>query len=426
MRVSDQLRHPRRSADLPCLVLVHSHLRWDFVWQRPQQLFSRFDSDRVVFVEEAVFPDDIAYARLAISTPHERVQRVVPLLPAGLRECADEADAVVRRMLKGALSRAGPLSAGDRAIVQWFYTPMPAPAMLDAFGESAVVYDCMDDLSKFRFAPPELSRREQLLMSRADVVFTGGYQLFESRSRQHHNVHFFGCGVDAAHFATARLSTTVPPADVANIRAPVLGYFGVIDERLDYRLLAAIASAHPEWSIVMIGPLAKVSPAELPMGPNIHWLGLRDYTQLPSYVKAFDVCLMPFALNEATEYINPTKTLEYMAGGKPIVSTAVPDVVRNFTPIVRVARSGEEFIEQCAAALGTPDEPRIARGIERAEHASWESIVSRMRALITEAIARRGRCGGHSRGDIAALPGRRRNPLVATAEPRDDIQRELP
>lgn len=423
MRVSDQLLAPRRPATHPWLVIVHSHLRWDFVWQRPQQLLSRFDGDRIVFVEEPTFPDDIGSARLLISNPHERVHRVVPLLPAALRECSDDAYAVVRRMLSDALSPAGVLSDGTRTVVQWFYTPMPAPVMLGAFGESAVVYDCMDELSRFRFAPPELARREQLLLSRADVVFTGGYQLFESRSRQHDNVHFFGCGVDAAHFATARFDATVVPADIASIRAPVLGYFGVIDERLDYRLLATIAAAHPEWSLVMIGPLAKVSEAELPAGPNIHWLGRREYARLPAYVKAFDVCLMPFALNEATEYINPTKTLEYMAGGKPIVSTAVPDVVRNFSSIVRLARSAEEFIEQCSAALGAPSDVRIAAGIERAEHASWESIVSRMRALIAAAIVRRARLAGHAldeSDDAGTAPRPLRSPLVGAVDERDD------
>ena len=175
----------------------------------------------------------------------------------------------------------------------------------------------------------------------------------------------------------------------------------------------------------MIGPLAKISPDELPGSPNIHRLGRRDYSELPAYVKAFDVCLMPFALNEATQYINPTKTLEYMAAGKPIVSTAVPDVVRNFTPVVRVARSIEEFIAHCSAAISEPDGARIAAGVERAEHATWESIVTRMHALIAEAIARRAECAETSEGASESLPYRRRSPLVAAADPSGDVQAEL-
>jgi glycosyltransferase involved in cell wall biosynthesis len=266
---------------------------------------------------------------------------------------------------------------------------MPVPEMLGAFGEEGVIYDCMDELAKFRFAPADMQRRERLLLSRADVVFTGGYRLFQSKSRYHDNVHFFGCGVDAGHFAPARLEETVIPEDAAALPRPVLGYFGVIDERLDYELLRVLAAAFPEWTVLMIGPVAKVDPRELPQAPNIVWLGQRQYATLPCYLKAFDVCLMPFALNEATEFINPTKTLEYMAAGKPIVSTAVPDVVRNFTPVVRVAHNRPEFIEAVAAAVEHPDDAHCRAGVDRAAAASWESIVQRMRELIAVALAAR-------------------------------------
>ena len=174
MRVTHQVRQPRRSLSSPWLILVHSHLRWDFVWQRPQQLLSRFVNDRILFVEEPVYPDDVCSPRLHITEPHERLRRVVPVLPAAFRECYDEGAAVLRTLLAEELSTTRALDDDVGPIVQWFYTPLPAPVMLDAFGESAVVYDCMDELSKFRFAPPELSLRERLLLSRADVVFTGG------------------------------------------------------------------------------------------------------------------------------------------------------------------------------------------------------------------------------------------------------------
>jgi glycosyltransferase involved in cell wall biosynthesis len=200
-------------------------------------------------------------------------------------------------------------------------------------------------------------------------------------------VHFLGCGVDSAHFAKARLSDTTLPHDVACIDAPIMGYYGVIDERLDYELLARLAAAYPEWALVMVGPVVKVDPDELPKAPNIHWLGQRDYNELPAYVKAFDVCLMPFALNEATQFINPTKTLEYMAAGKPIVSTAVSDVVRNFTPVVTVARSVDGFVAAVRSVMKRPDDALIARGIGQAADASWESIVLQMRTLIAASLA---------------------------------------
>jgi glycosyltransferase involved in cell wall biosynthesis len=178
-------------------------------------------------------------------------------------------------------------------------------------------------------------------------------------------------------------------AEVGRLGRPVMGYYGVIDERIDYDLLRELAANIPEASLVMVGPVVKVDPAELPQAPNIHWLGQRKYDELPSYVKGFDVCLMPFALNEATEYINPTKTLEYMAAAKPIVSTAVYDVVHHFTPVVAVARSHEEFTAAVRQAIETPDEPLIRRGVDQARANSWESIVAQMERIIATAVRSR-------------------------------------
>jgi glycosyltransferase involved in cell wall biosynthesis len=245
----------------------------------------------------------------------------------------------------------------------------------------------MDELAQFKFAHPDLGRRERLLLANADVVFTGGYKLYRSKSRYHDNVHFFGCGVDIAHFSKARAPETSVPADIVNLPQPVFGYFGVIDERIDYALIAELAASHPDASVVMVGPVVKVDPASLPQASNIHWLGQRDYSELPAYVKGFTVCLMPFALNEATEYINPTKTLEYMAAAKPIVSTAVADVVHNFTPVVRVASSADEFVSLVGKVSDDPDATLISQGLRQAANSSWASIVSQMRKLISDAVA---------------------------------------
>jgi Glycosyl transferases group 1 len=395
-RVADVHAAPSLSADVA--LIVHSHLRWDFVWQRPQQILSRIAvTNPVLFVEEPVLRDDITLPALDLTTPYAQVVRAVPQLPRALGQDYDEAIAVVRGLVRDAL-RSPPLGGCCERVVQWFYTPMPAPEMLGAFGEEGVIYDCMDELAKFRFAPADMQRRERLLLSRADVVFTGGHRLYESKSRYHDNVHFFGCGVDVGHFATARLEETVIPEDAAALPRPVLGYFGVIDERLDYELLRVLAAAVPEWTLLMIGPVAKVDPRELPQAPNIVWLGQRQYATLPSYLKAFDVCLMPFALNEATEFINPTKTLEYMAAAKPIVSTAVADVVHNFTPIVRVAHNHQEFVDEVVAAIEHPDEVRCRAGVDRAAAASWESIVQRMREQIGAVLA--ARAEAHTADDL--------------------------
>jgi len=418
---------PADHADAP--IIVHSHLRWDFVWQRPQQLLSRLAlRNRVLFVEEPIYLDDVASPRLELSVPMPSVHRAVPMLPGSLRGAYDESIVVIRELVRRELAADGSLAGKFARPIQWFYTPMPAPAMIGAFEERAVVYDCMDELSKFRFAPTELVDRERYLMAQSDVVFAGGYKLSLSKAKYHANVHFFGCGVDVAHFATARSADVEVPREIASLTRPVVGYYGVIDERIDYDLLRTLAASLPEAELVMVGPVVKVDPAELPQGRNIHWLGQRQYAELPAHVKGFDVCLMPFALNEATEYINPTKTLEYMAAGKPIVSTAVSDVVHNFTPVVAVAHSHADFAREVRAAIESPNQELIARGLEQARSNSWESIVARMERIIRDAIrareARVERTAGdrarvETRADVRPSSGRARAFAAASEETGD-------
>jgi glycosyltransferase involved in cell wall biosynthesis len=357
------------------IIVAHSHLRWDFVWQRPQQVLSRMARwARVLFVEEPLFDAGRVRPSLDATEPTPGVTRLVPRLPEDLRGDECRVAAIVRESVR---RRLGDLPSNAR-IVHWFYTPMPAPAMLGAFDEDAVVYDCMDELSAFRFAPPSLPEREALLLSAADVVFTGGPRLYDAKSRQHSNVHCFGCGVDAAHFARALDGDVAIPGDIAALPGPVLGYVGVVDERLNYGLIARLAEARA-WSVVIVGPTVKVDPAELPRAPNLHWLGARSYEALPAYLKGFDVALMPFALNEATNFINPTKTLEYMAAGRPIVSTPIADVVRQFASIVRIAVAPEDFIACCEQPF---DAARVERGRACAAGRSWDTTVHHMAALV--------------------------------------------
>ena len=373
--------------DASLSLIVHSHLRWDFVWQRPQQILSRLaESYPVLFVEEPIFDAQSDNNHLATLPVGHNVTRVIPHLSRSLAEQGDLMHELVRDLLLFQIQSEDTLRDQFSRPIQWFYNPMPTTAMLGHFNEAGVVYDCMDELSKFRFAPSNIVRREEILLDAADIVFTGGYKLYESKSHRHDNVHFFGCGVDVEHFARACAEETVIPADLANIRGPVLGFYGVIDERLDYELLARLAAARPDWSIAMVGPVVKVDPAELPQADNIHWLGQKDFDSLPAYAKGFDLCLMPFALNEATEYINPTKALEYMAAGKPILSTAVADVVRNFTPVAQVAYSHEEFIRMAQEMLERPAPDLISQGLARAQGATWTAIVSEMDSLMRQAV----------------------------------------
>lgn len=377
---------PRGTNNRPALI-VHCHLCWDWVWQRPQQFISRLSQDHHVLFVETVGPDPQLAAPLARFRVLEEFPNITVLrlqFPQWKWGDGPYVDRERRRLVQEFVS--GFLGQGFQAPIQWFYDPMAVRAFAGHMGEILTVYDCMDELSKFRGAPPEIIERELELLERAEVVFTGGRRLFETKSRFHHNCHFYGCGVDHEHFGQARAAQTPVPRELASLPQPVLGYFGVIDERMDYELVAYLAEAKQDWSIAMVGPTTKVDPGLLPRRHNLHWLGQRPYAELPALCKGFAACLMPFALNAATEFINPTKALEYMATGKPIVSTAVPDVVRNFGSVVKVAQSPEAFRRLCEAALDQPDAEAIARGLKMARENSWESIVAQLEGHLQEAL----------------------------------------
>jgi len=362
-------------------------LLWDWVWQRPQQFASRLSRRRNVLFVEVGPPDPSLAAPLARFRTLETFPNLTLLhleFPAWRWNDGDYVDRERCRLVQEFL--AGPGAGRFENPVQWFYDPMAITAFAGRLGEVLTVYDCMDELSKFSGAPPQLLKREAQLLSRADVVFTGGRRLFEAKSRFHSNCHFYGCGVESEHFGQARQEQTPVPPELAALSKPILGYFGVVDERLDYDLIAQLADANPRWSVVMLGPVMKVDPASLPQRPNLHWLGKRPYSELPAFCKGFDVCLMPFALNEATEFINPTKALEYMATGRPIVSTAVPDVVTNFGSVVQIAGSPAQFVSLCREAAEKPDQRALARGLRLVEENSWDTIVAKLEAHVEEAL----------------------------------------
>ena len=372
-------------------IIVHCHLCWDWVWQRPQQFLSRLSERHPVLFVETIGPDPqliVPSARFERDADHPNVTRLRLQFPAWRWGDAAYVDRMRRELVQEALR--GPFAGQFNGAVQWFYDPMTVRAFAGQMEEIATVYDCMDELSKFSEAHPELIQREAELLARADVVFTGGRKLYEAKRPHNENCHFYGCGVDHQHFGRARDARTTVPADLKSAATKrVLGYFGVVDERMDYELIAKLADANPQWSVVMIGPVLKVNNHSLPRRPNIHWLGSRDYADLPAYCKGFDLCLMPFALNEATEYINPTKALEYMATGRTIVSSAVPDVVSNFGAVVKIASSHEEFISLCQKAMDEPDQAAIDRGLRMAVENSWECIVERMENHIHDVLIKK-------------------------------------
>lgn len=368
-------------------IIVHSHLGWDWVWQRPQQFLSRLSQrHRILFIEQPYCDPSQSAPRVLLREAPGYPNITLMQTPFPRERWGERVwvDAQRRRLVQTLL--AGRFGERFRNPVQWFYDPMAVPAYAGQVQARAVVYDCMDELSQFKGAPPELVACERDLLALADVVFAGGPKIHRAKSPHHPNCHAYGCGVDVAHFARARDGGAATPDDVAHLRGPVLGFFGVVDERMDYKLVAKLADADSDWNLVMVGPRTKVEESVLPRRANIHWLGGRVYEQLPHYASRFDVCLMPFALNAATEYINPTKALEYMACGRPVVSSAIEDVVTQFGHVASVASSHDEFIALCREAVRAPEPERVECGIKLAGRNSWEVIVARLERHIDDAL----------------------------------------
>jgi UDP-galactopyranose mutase len=362
--------------DIPDLICL-SHLRWQFVFQRPQHLMTRFTRNRrVFFVEEPIF-DDTLETRITVEV-HDGVHVVVPHLPRAFGET--ESISAQRAVLEQLFTR-----ERITRYVLWYYTPL-ALRFSSHLTPVGVAYDCMDELSAFKGAPTELPALERELMRRADVVFTGGQSLYEAKKSLHPNIHAVPSSVDVAHFATARQPRQDPP-DQAPIPRPRLGFFGVLDERLDIPLLQGVADARPDWQLVMIGPVVKIDPRDLPRRSNIHYLGPKAYADLPRYIGGWDVALLLFARNDSTRYISPTKTPEYLAAGRPVVSTSIRDVVSPYGErgLVYVADTVPDMVRACNAALREPAEFRRTRADAFLTGTSWDKTWSRTASLLDAA-----------------------------------------
>jgi len=363
--------------DLICL----SHLRWDFVYQRPQHLISRFaPQHRVYFVEEPVF--DSGVPRLDVSDRPGGMTVLVAHLPWGPTEA--EHGQMYRRLLDDFMHQNEITN-----YVLWYYTPMMF-SWTASLTPKAVVFDVMDELTAFAGAPPELVEREENLLRRADLVFAGGRSLYDGKKDRHPRVYFLASSVDVPHFAQAR-QMPEEPFDQKDIPHPRLGFFGVLDERFDWPLLSAVAELRPDWHWIMVGPLSgKIPESVLPQRPNIHYLGGKNYADLPAYLAGWDAATMPFARNEATRCISPTKTPEYLAAGKPVVSTSILDVVRQYGDIglVRIADTPEDFVAACEAAMREDAPERLARGDAMLSEMSWDTIWGKMHTLIGEIVSK--------------------------------------
>ncbi len=357
-------------------LICYCHLRWNFVYQRPQHIISRFAKNyRTFYIEEPLF-SEIAQSFYTLEKNGD-VTVIVPNLNSGLKE--NQIVNELKQLLNG-LVKENKISNH----IAYYYTPMGLNFSRHLKPE-VVVYDCMDELSNFKFAPPELKALETELLRIADVVFTGGESLFNAKKNDHKNIHSFPSSIDKLHFASAR-SKGNDPADQKDIPHPRFGFYGVIDERFDLELINAVATQRPEWNFVIIGPVAKIEPASLPKLPNVFYPGGKTYNDLPEYLRGWDVAIIPFLLNESTRYISPTKTPEYLAAGKPVISSAITDVVNPYgnEGLVHIADSAEEFIAAGEKILKHIDDNNewLKKVDLFLQHNSWDNTWSKMNALV--------------------------------------------
>ncbi len=346
-------------------MIVFCHLRWDFVFQRPQHLINRLSqSYKILMVEEP-----IVYAEGEKYTAHIKhiTDRITVLQPRV--DTINEIGDVIKKHL-----------SSNTIPIGWFYSAAFVP-VFEKIKFCKIIYDCMDELALFKGASQQLISQEKELILKADLVFTGGKSLYESKRHFKTSTYCFPSSVDREHFDIANKNAEVPN-EIAYLPKPIIGYYGVIDERIDYLLLEETARENPDCSFVMIGPLAKITAEELPQNPNLYFLGMRDYNQLPAYLGSFDIAMMPFAMNDATKYISPTKTLEYMAGGKPVISTPVHDVVRDYNHCVKIIKNAGDFKSAIKSFIADEDKSYLKAYSSVLDATSWDATVMQMIELI--------------------------------------------
>ncbi len=389
-------------------IITFSHLRWDFVFQRPQHLLSRLAArHRIIFVEEPILDTGAEpWWEKIEAAPNVLVCRAhTPVQQGGF---SDQQMPLLRKLVAELI-----IEEQVQNYVVWFYTPLALP-LAETLAPSAVVYDCMDELSAFLHAPKKLLDYESKLLKLADLVFTGGRSLYRAKRNLHPNVFCFPSSVDADHFRRAR--ATAEAADQAALPHPRLGFFGVIDERIDLQLIDYVARSHPEWQIVMVGPVVKIDPASLPSQPNIHYMGQRKYEQLPDYLCGWDLCLLPFARNDSTKFISPTKTLEYMAAERPIVSTPITDVEEPYGKIVYLGETPEAFAAACDAALHASEQDqalRISGMREVLSKTSWNITAESMEKQIDATVQK-----NKSLGEGVFVPATAQKPEKTEESPK--------
>lgn len=366
--------------DIICL----SHIRWNFVYQRPQHLLNRFAINNRVFVIEEPHTDESSDYYTIKKTDDDVNLWVVDLFVSKFLS-GEKREHTLKALLDSCL-----YSQEISDYILWYYTPM-ALQYSDHLSPALVVYDCMDELSGFKNAPTRLKDYEKQLLQMADVVFTGGHSLYQAKKDLHHNIHPFPSSIDNFHFNQARQFKDDPP-DQASIPHPRLGFYGVIDERFNISLLEELSNLQPDWHFILIGPVTKIDRSKLPVRSNIHYLGSKKYKDLPWYLSGWDIAILPFALNESTKFISPTKTPEYLSGGKPVISTSIADVVNPYGKrgLVRIADTAEEFANTAKSILKEKDTSEWLQKVDEfLKDNSWNNTWHSMAKLIDEALERK-------------------------------------
>lgn len=384
-------------------ILCFSHVRWDFVLERSNHLMERAARrGPVLYVQEPSVRDDEPLPRMEVHPVEAALWVVQPILPASLPRA--EQDAVLA-VLIGRLVR----ERGIVAPILWYDTPMALP-WTQHLAAHAVVYDCADPLSAFKGAPREIAELERQLLARADLVFAAGRRLQQEKRRLNPRVHLFPSSIDREHFAAARRPGPEPD-DQTGIPHPRLGYFGVIDDRIDLELLAALAERRPAWQLVLVGPVATIDRGDLPAGPNVHVLGMKAYAELPAYLRGWDVAIMPFARSEAARFISPTTAPEYLAGGRAVVATPIDDVVEPYgrEGLARIAGDRDAFGRAVEEALvaGPPDQARVDAVLARTSwDRTWDAMADLLDALEPTPAAVAVASGGRRRLPRIGASGR--------------------
>jgi UDP-galactopyranose mutase len=366
--------------DLICL----SHIKWNFVYQRPQHLLNRFAiNDRVFVIEEPVYDAPTDYYE--ITQPNTKANLWVVQLYVSKCESKEKTNHVLKALLDSLI-----YSNSINEYILWYYSPM-ALDFTDHLWPELIIYDCMDELSAFKSPPKRIKETENYLLSRADLVFTGGQSLYNAKKHLHPNVHAFPSSIDKSHFYKARTSNS-DPEDQSSIPHPRFGFYGVIDERFDIALVDKISELRPDWHFIFIGPVVKINKAKLPGKQNVHFVGRKEYDKLPDYLSGWDIAILPFALNEATRYISPTKTPEYLAGGKPVISTSIADVVNPYgiQGLVAIADTAEDFIMEAEKILASKNNEEWLSKVDHfLSGNSWNKTWQEMCALIDQALEKK-------------------------------------